>query len=71
MDIIGLLDSIHKVKASLEELIEEDSFILRKIETNYLKRKTFDASDSDDPEPKSEYAQFLEKDFLFELTPSF
>ena len=62
LDIVRLIDTIYKIKATLKVMIASDSELLTKIMKIYNDDKLIASRPM-----KTEYATFLEEDELFEL----
>lgn len=73
--MLNIVDTIYKMRATLEVLVAEKRDIIMKAKMNYFRDKTFDESDSDDSsssdQPDSNFFSFMKTDYLFNLNHKF
>lgn len=68
LDIMQMIDTIYKLKATLRVLVKDSPRMVMKIKKNYFKAVTVETSDSTDREKENTFAEFLDRDDKFNLT---
>lgn len=61
IDLMSIVETIHKLKAATHVLIKNDQNLLKKIKYNYYRQATLESDDSEDERGKDQLIGFLNR----------